>query len=128
MNYYFARGHLRLISSRSNDDGKLIVISNQKCPWNKESGRQRQRHRQRQKLIAISPTRNVLGTKNLGDILSERESIAHEMKVSVREKQKEMNYNIALLIGLNIFSIKSFVPHIKEKTVINRVKRETSDP
>ena len=25
--------------------------------------------------------RNVLGTKNLGDILSERESIAHEMKV-----------------------------------------------
>ena len=50
------------------------------------------------------------------------------MKVSVREKQKEMNYNIALLIGLNIFSIKSFVPHIKEKTVINRVKRETSDP
>ena len=76
----------------------------------------------------LSPTRNVLGTKNLGDILSERESIAHEMKVSVREKQKEMNYNIALLIGLNIFSIKSFVPHIKEKTVINRVKRETSDP
>ena len=28
-----------------------------------------------------SATRNVLGTKNLGDILSERESIAHDMQV-----------------------------------------------
>ena len=74
-----------------------------------------------------SPTRNVLGTKNLGDILSERESIAHEMKVSVREKQKEMNYNIALLRTKHILYKKVLFP-IKEKTVINRVKRETSDP
>ena len=27
--------------------------------------------------------RNVLGTKNLGDILSERESIAHDMQVRI---------------------------------------------
>jgi erythrocyte band 7 integral membrane protein len=29
--------------------------------------------------------RNVLGTKNLGDILSERESIAHDMQISLDE-------------------------------------------
>ena len=34
------------------------------------------------RLLAATTLRNVLGTKNLGDILSERESIAHEMKVS----------------------------------------------
>ena len=30
-------------------------------------------------LLAATTLRNVLGTKNLGDILSERESIAHEL-------------------------------------------------
>ena len=35
------------------------------------------------RLLAATTLRNVLGTKNLGDILSERESIAHEMKVSI---------------------------------------------
>ena len=30
-------------------------------------------------LLLCSYLRNVLGTKNLGDILSERESIAHEL-------------------------------------------------
>lgn len=29
--------------------------------------------------------RNVLGTKSLGDILSERESIAHDMQISLDE-------------------------------------------
>ena len=33
------------------------------------------------RLLAATTLRNVLGTKNLGDILSEREAIAHEMKV-----------------------------------------------
>ncbi len=33
------------------------------------------------RLLAATTLRNVLGTKNLGDILSERESIAQEMKV-----------------------------------------------
>ena len=32
-------------------------------------------------LLAATTLRNVLGTKNLGDILSERESIAMEMQV-----------------------------------------------
>jgi len=32
------------------------------------------------RLLAATTLRNVLGTKNLGDILSERESIAHEMQ------------------------------------------------
>ena len=31
------------------------------------------------RLLAATTLRNVLGTKNLGDILSERESIAHEL-------------------------------------------------
>ena len=33
------------------------------------------------RLLAATTLRNVLGTKNLGDILSERESIASEMQV-----------------------------------------------
>ena len=32
------------------------------------------------RLLAATTLRNVLGTKNLGDILSERESIANEMQ------------------------------------------------
>ena len=32
-------------------------------------------------LLAATTLRNVLGTRNLGDILSERESIASEMQV-----------------------------------------------
>ena len=33
------------------------------------------------RLLAATTLRNILGTRNLGDILSERESIAMEMKV-----------------------------------------------
>ena len=35
------------------------------------------------RLLAATTLRNVLGTMNLGDILSQRESIAKEMQVSV---------------------------------------------
>merc|ERR1719378_1742197 len=31
------------------------------------------------RLLAATTLRNVLGTRNLGDILSERESIAHDL-------------------------------------------------
>ena len=34
--------------------------------------------------VAATTLRNILGTRNLGDILSERESIAIEMKVNNR--------------------------------------------
>merc|ERR1712107_724717 len=37
------------------------------------------------RLLAATTLRNVLGTKNLGDILSERESIAHDMQVTLDE-------------------------------------------
>ena len=37
------------------------------------------------RLLAATTLRNVLGTKNLGDILSERESIAHEMQELLHE-------------------------------------------
>ena len=33
-------------------------------------------------LLAATTLRNVLGTRNLGDILADREAIAHEMQVS----------------------------------------------
>ena len=33
------------------------------------------------RLLAATTLRNVLGTKNLGDVLSERESIVNEMQV-----------------------------------------------
>ena len=35
------------------------------------------------RLLAATTLRNVLGTRNLGDILSERESIAQEMQVTI---------------------------------------------
>ena len=35
------------------------------------------------RLLAATTLRNVLGTKNLGDILSDRESIASDMQVSL---------------------------------------------
>ena len=35
------------------------------------------------RLLAATTLRNVLGTKNLGDVLSERESIANEMQVKL---------------------------------------------
>ena len=35
------------------------------------------------RLLAATTLRNVLGTMNLGDILSQRESIAKEMQVNV---------------------------------------------
>ena len=36
------------------------------------------------RLLAATTLRNVLGTKNLGDVLSDRESIATEMQVYER--------------------------------------------
>ena len=39
----------------------------------------------RQVQISFVLFRNVLGTKNLGDILSERESIAQDMQISLDE-------------------------------------------
>ena len=35
------------------------------------------------RLLAATTLRNVLGTKNLGDILSDREAIANDMQVSM---------------------------------------------
>ena len=35
------------------------------------------------RLLAATTLRNVLGTRNLGDILSDRESIAQEMQVEL---------------------------------------------
>ena len=36
-------------------------------------------------LLAATTLRNVLGTRNLGDILADREAIAHEMQVGLDE-------------------------------------------
>ena len=37
------------------------------------------------RLLAATTLRNVLGTKNLGDILSDREAIANDMQVDIRQ-------------------------------------------
>ena len=37
------------------------------------------------RLLSATTLRNVLGTKSLGDILSERETIAHDMQISLDE-------------------------------------------
>ena len=39
------------------------------------------------RLLAATTLRNVLGTRNLGDILSDRESIAQEMQVNQTQNQ-----------------------------------------
>ena len=36
------------------------------------------------RLLAATTLRNVLGTKNLGDILSDREAIANDMQVDIK--------------------------------------------
>ena len=43
-------------------------------------------------LLAATTLRNVLGTRNLGDILADREAIAHEMQdtYSVRHIEKHL--------------------------------------
>ena len=43
-------------------------------------------------LLAATTLRNVLGTRNLGDILSEREAIAQEMQVDRNSRVKEPIY------------------------------------
>ena len=40
-------------------------------------------------LLAATTLRNVLGTRNLGDILADREAIAHEMQVNKRNKKNK---------------------------------------
>ena len=47
------------------------------------------------RLLAATTLRNVLGTMNLGDILSQRESIAKAMQVSSVSHQQEPDYNKA---------------------------------
>ena len=65
----------------------------------------------------VQPSRNVLGTKNLGDILSERESIAHDMQVLVKGKNHEFfcrkfcNYSFVKMKVLS-FWISRPKPHI----------------
>ena len=39
------------------------------------------------RLLAATTLRNVLGTKNLGDILSDREAIANDMQVGIVPRQ-----------------------------------------
>ena len=46
------------------------------------------------RLLAATTLRNVLGTKNLGDILSDREAIANDMQVC-----NNMYYNVCLIIS-----------------------------
>ena len=69
------------------------------------------------RLLAATTLRNVLGTKNLGDILSERESIANEMQdllleatepwgVTV-ERVEVQKFHLFLIIALKFFSSQS---------------------
>ena len=53
------------------------------------------------RLLAATTLRNVLGTKNLGDILSEREAIAREMQ-ACDHLTPELNTVSARLISARI--------------------------
>ena len=53
------------------------------------------------RLLAATTLRNVLGTRNLGDILSDRESIAQEMQVKFPSQvQCEIINSKKLLISI----------------------------
>ena len=55
------------------------------------------------RLLAATTLRNILGTRNLGDILSERESIAREMKVkSTRRPERSWLSGWGLLVDKTI--------------------------
>ena len=41
-------------------------------------------------LLAATTLRNVLGTRNLGDILEDREAIAYEMQVQVKSYKTKL--------------------------------------
>ena len=56
------------------------------------------------RLLAATTLRNVLGTKNLGDILSEREIIANEMQeLEPSTKFREIVHNIRIWPNLGAF-------------------------
>ena len=51
------------------------------------------------RLLAATTLRNVLGTKNLGDILSERESIANEMQELLHEATEPWGVTVERVAG-----------------------------
>ena len=59
------------------------------------------------KLLAATTLRNILGTKTLADILSERESIAHDMQVdtlisNIHISEFYQNFRSVLMKPLNL--------------------------
>ncbi len=59
------------------------------------------------RLLAQTTLRNVLGTKNLSEILSERESISNSMQVSVYNSERPIkSYEIILPIEVMNFEFK----------------------
>ena len=59
------------------------------------------------RLLAATTLRNVLGTKNLGDILSERESIAHELHELLYEATEPWGVQVERV------EVKTFDPCIR---------------
>ena len=54
------------------------------------------------KLLAATTLRNILGTKTLGDILSERETIAHDMQVSLDEATEPWGVYVERVEGKDV--------------------------
>ena len=50
------------------------------------------------RLLAATTLRNVLGTKNLGDILSDREAIAQDMQVSSEVSSELSDYLVVVVL------------------------------
>ena len=62
------------------------------------------------RLLAATTLRNVLGTMNLGEILSQRESIAREMRVSVRKMKRQNLETLIIIACVCLFDIQYRVP------------------
>ena len=59
------------------------------------------------KLLAATTLRNILGTKTLADILAERESIAHDMQVTILAYQFLLSYFFLHYVGPFALCFKS---------------------
>ena len=69
------------------------------------------------RLLAQTTLRNVLGTKNLSEILSERESISNSMQVSVYNSERPIkSYEIILPIEVMNFEFKFLAVNWSFKT------------
>ena len=78
------------------------------------------------RLLAATTLRNVLGTMNLGDILSQRESIAKEMQVEeifLNHSLKDLTFQATLDVATEPWGVKVERVEVKDVRVPEQLQR-----